>query len=396
MTFGLLLTLLLAAAVPFEAQTLDGQSTRGELKSMSGTEVVLATESGDVTLPLEKLATLAPAGARPAGATGNVEVDLVDGAQLSATDYTTKDGKASLKLSDETSLEVPTRVMRSVLLVPLGEPKLQKQWSEVTESKPAGDLLVVRKNDSLDYLEGIVRGLDAKSCQFELDGETLDVKREKFVGIVYAAAKREELPQPIGTLSLGGGSRLPLRSLTLDGEQLAIETPAGVKLAVPLVETLRFDFSGGKIAYLSDLEPESVQFTPLVGFAEPPQALLGYFEYRRDRGFDDAPLKLDGKEFRKGLALASRTQLVYRLPDTFRLLRATAGIDDTTRESGSVFLTIKGDGKLLWEGEVRGTEPAKSLELDLSGVRRVEILADYGEGLDVGDRLDLGDLHVTK
>jgi hypothetical protein len=147
---------------------------------------------------------------------------------------------------------------------------------------------------------------------------------------------------------------------------------------------------------LSDLEPENVQFTPLIGFAEPPQALLGYFNYRRDKGFNDTPLKLDGKEFRKGLSLASRTGLSYRLPDTFRLFRTTVGIDDTTRESGSVWLSIKGDGKTLWEGEVRGTEPAKQLELDVNGVRRIDILADYGEGLDVGDRLDLADAHVTK
>ncbi len=396
MTVSLLLSVLLSAAVPFEAQTLDGQTARGELKSATATEIVLTTDSGDVSLPLEKLATLALEGAKPTLAAGAVEISLIDGAQLTAAEYLTKDGNASLKLNAETLLEVPTRSVRAVKLTPIAEPKLQKQWAEITESKPAGDLLVVRKNDALDYLEGIVRSLDASTCQFELDGETIPVKREKITGIVYAAAKVSQLPESIGTLNLRGGSRLPLRALTLEGEKLAIETPAGVKLSIPVADTLRFDFSGGKIAYLSDLEPESAQFTPLVAFSEPPQALLGYFEYRRDRGFDDSPLKLDGKVFRKGLSLASRTELIYRLPDTFRLFRTTVGIDDTMRESGSVWLSIKGDGKLLWEGEVRGTEPAQQLELDAGGIRRIEILADYGEGLDVGDRLNLGDAHVTK
>jgi hypothetical protein len=51
---------------------------------------------------------------------------------------------------------------------------------------------------------------------------------------------------------------------------------------------------------------------------------------------------------------------------------------------------------MLWEGDVRGTDPAQQLELDVAGVRRLEILADYGEGLDVGDRLDLAEAQVTK
>lgn len=395
MTLSVFLSVL-AATAPFEAQTLDGQSARGELKAASAAEVVLSTDGGDVSLPLDKLATLAPVGGKETQRPGDFEIRLTDGAIIVAEDYQAKSGKAACKLAAESFVEVPTTAVRSVRLVPLTEPALQKQWAEISEMKPAGDLLVVNKNGALDYLEGIVRSFEGATCQFELDGETIDVPRAKITGIVYAAAKKSDPPESIGTMVLTGGSRLPLRSLKLEGENLAIESPAGVKLTVPITETLRFDFSGGKIAYLSDLEPESVQFTPLVGFAEPPQALLGYFEYRRDRGFDDGPLKLDGKEFRKGLSLASRTELAYRLPDTFRLFRATVGIDDATRESGSVLLSIKGDGKPLWEGEVRGTEPAKQLELEVSGIRRIEILADYGEGLDVGDRLDLGDAHVTK
>jgi hypothetical protein len=387
---------MLLVTMPFEAQTLDGESARGELKAASAREVVLATDTGDVALPLEKLATLAPVDVKQSTISGGLEIRLIDGATLVAEDFRAKSGKATATLGPDSAVVVPTSAVRSARLVPITDPKLQKQWAEISEMRPAGDLLVVSKGGALDYLEGIVRSLDGETCDFELDGESIPVKREKITGLVYAATKKSELPESIGSLVLVGGSQLPLRSLTIADAKLAVETPAGFKLTLPLSDTQRFDFSGGKIAYLSDLEPENVQFTPLIGFAEPPQALLGYFNYRRDKGFNDTPLKLDGKEFRKGLSLASRTGLSYRLPDAFRLFRTTVGIDDTTRESGSVWLSIKGDGKTLWEGEVRGTEPAKQLELDVNGVRRIDILADYGEGLDVGDRLDLADAHVTK
>jgi len=72
------------------------------------------------------------------------------------------------------------------------------------------------------------------------------------------------------------------------------------------------------------------------------------------------------------------------------------GIDDSTRDTGSVHVEIKGDGKTIWQEDVRGSEPAKQLELDIAGVRRLELVVDYGENLDVGDRLDFGDVQVTK
>ncbi len=274
--------------------------------------------------------------------------------------------------------------------------RLGKQWSDITETKAAGDLLVVRKKDALDYLEGVVGDLDAETCKFELDGEVISVNRPKITGLVYAHPRQRELLEAIGMLVATDGSRLQMQSVELLGDKLKVETPLGTAHEIPLDRVARFDFSFGKIAFLSDLEPETVSYTPLVGFDQPPQGLLEFYAYRRDTGFEQNPLRLGGREFHKGLSLASRTELVYKLPDRFRQFRATVGIDDATRETGSVRLEIKGDGKRLWEGDIRGTDPPQELNLEIGGVKRLEILADYGEGLDVGDRLDLVDAQVTK
>ncbi len=397
--YTFLITIALATGVPFEAQPLAGDVVVGELKSLSAHELVLETAAGSVTLPLSKLASLTPqtplSTATPATA---VLVELVDGSALPAFDYTVAKGQATLRGPGDAPQEVPTKAIRSVRFETTGgqTPAIDKQWAEIRETKAAGDLLVVRKDDALDYLEGVVGDIDADTCHFELDGEAIPVKRAKIAGFVYAHPGAAELAEPIGQLATSGGARLQLKSIELSGDLLKLETTAGTTHEVSPAETVRFDFTLGKIAFLSDLEPESVTFTPLVGFEQPPKGLLGFYEYRRDMGFEQSPLRLDGKMFRKGLALATRTELVYKLPGKFRLFRGTVGIDDSTRETGSVRLSIKGDGKVLWEGDVRGTDPARQLELDVAGVRRLEILADYGEGLDVGDRLDLGDAQVTK
>ena len=399
--FQILLSLALAApfeAQTFEARTLDGRTAAGELSALDSRELVLETDTGPVSFPLGKLATLAPRpAAAPAPVAAPMWVELMDGSGLAATGYTVAKGKATITADDET-YEVPTSAIRWVRFVAADEfdARLSQQWTDITETKAVGDLLVVRKDDALDYLEGVVRDIDADTCKFELDGDVIPVKRTKLTGLVYVHPQQPELAEPVGMVVVADGSRLQIQRVELADGKLKLETPLGTSHEVPLEDVIRFDFSSGKIAFLSDLEPESAEYTPLVGFDRPPQGLLEFYTYRRDTGFERNPLRLAGREFHKGLALASRTALVYKLPDRFRLFRATAGIDDATRDTGSVRLEISGDGRRLWQGDVRGTDPPQDLELDIAGVKRLEILVDYGDGLDVGDRLDLGDAQVTK
>jgi len=396
LTVPILLTLALAA--PFDAQSLDGKSIAGELSALSAEEVTLQTDSGPVAVPVKSLAALVRRGASAGAGEAKLWVELRDGSGLAATEYTTADGKATILNAGATKHELPLDRVRWVRFGAADQvpAPLVKQWNEITEKDAPGDLLVVKKDDALDYLEGVIRGVDAEVCRFELDGEEIPVKRPKIAGLVYAQHEKTEIDEPLGLLKTTDGTKLQLKSFELAGEKLRVETTAGTTHEIPLETVARFDFSSGKIAFLSDLEPESASYTPLVGFEKPPEGLLDFYQYRRDVGFEQNPLRLDGHVFNKGLSLATRTELVYKLPDKYRWFRATAGIDDATRETGSVHLEIKGDGKSLWQGEVRGTDPAQALELDVSGVKRLEIVADFGDGLDIGDRLDLGDAQVTK
>lgn len=395
----LLTTALISGAPPFEVHTLDGQSAVGQIVALNADELVLETDQGPTTFALDQLAALARKPAPVLSASGaNLLIELVDGSVLSAVEYGVTSGTGKIRSTLGATHEIPTRSIRWVRFgSPDGyDPKLTKEWSEITETQAAGDLLVVRKNGVLDYLEGVLRDVDDATCQFELDGEVIPVKRAKIEGLVYAQPRSVELPEPIGKLVATDGSRLQLQTVEFADGKVVVSTPAGTSHSVPLERVVRFDFSSGKIAYLSDLEPESVAFTPLFGFAQPPAGLLAFYSYRRDVGFEGNPLRLDGKVYKKGLSLASRTELVYKLPGKFRVFRATVGIDDSVRETGSVRVAIKGDGKTLWQADVRGSEPARELELEIAGVKRLEILVDYGEATDVGDRLDLGEARVTK
>jgi hypothetical protein len=106
---------------------------------------------------------------------------------------------------------------------------------------------------------------------------------------------------------------------------------------------------------------------------------------------DDRP-----RVFHKGLALRSRTELVYRVPAGFRRFTTLAGIDPSATALGNVRLEIYGDERLLAEDDIAGLEPPRSIEIDISGVKRLKILVDYGRNLDTGDWLNLCDAKILK
>jgi hypothetical protein len=301
-------------------------------------------------------------------------------------------------LADGSEADLPTRAIRWVRFQPPGETseKLAKQWSEMLDSKPTGDLMVVRKKGSLDYFEGKLGDVGEEAAKFTSDDDVLNVPRLKIEGLVYFHAKEDELPEATCKAVDVYGTSLFAQEVTLVEGRLKISTSAGLALAWPLEVVSMLDYSAGKIQYLSDLEPDSVRYVPFFGLPKELPSLAQYYAPRRDIGFDQTPLRLDGAKYAKGLALASRTVIVYRLPGKFRVFKATAGIDDSVRPGGNVRVEIKGDGKMLWEAAVKGTDKSTPLELDVTGVKRLEIVVDFGEDMDVADRLDLCEARVTK
>ncbi len=106
---------------------------------------------------------------------------------------------------------------------------------------------------------------------------------------------------------------------------------------------------------MSDLVPESVVRVPFVGAERAlTQAARLFYSPRFNRPSESQELSLLGKSYAKGLAIQSRTELVFRLPGKFRSFRALAGIDDAVRPDGNVKLQIFGDDRPLFDAQITG------------------------------------------
>jgi hypothetical protein len=393
-TIGLMATLL-AAAPDVELQTLDDQTISGPLLSLTPEAATVESADGPVSLQIDSLLWLAPKGSpSPSEDLGPVTVRTADGSWIAADDYRCEGGEAVVETAGGT-VRLPRDQILAVRLVPADDETLAR-WRELTEAEIPGDLLVIRKDESIDYHRGIVRDVTDQRVQFDLDGELLPVKRSKVFGIVHYRAEGHEADRPTCHLRMADGSRWAARNVRLSGSALSFTTAGGVEISRPLEAVVAIDFSQGKMTYLCNLDPESSRWTPFFPTSSPLEARQRFFKPRAGRPQAPRPLTLDGDTCRNALVLHSRTELVYRLPEDFGRFKARVGIADSVRPQGHVQVTIQADGRTIWEAAVAGSDPAETVVLPLDGASRLAIICDYGENLDIGDHLVLDDAKVLK
>jgi hypothetical protein len=395
---------------------LDGTTFVGELSEWNEQGVAVETKSGKAPAATEELLSIRWPVAQSGGdvSPATVLVELTDGTAMPADQFRVTGSEAVLILpasvpSDHREQHIPTRHIAAARLQRL-EPAAAEQWSEIRAQDFTSDVIVIlkRNGQSLDYVEGVLRGVTEEKVEFELDGEKLRVDRSKVAGLVYFRADQKPQPEPACTVHSRTGLRANAVKTRLADGVVSLTTSGGVKLNWPL-EDIRFaDFSAGKILYLSDVEQASVVWTPLVGLPDTAQAAAKYGQPRRDQAAYGGPLTLATHEsvpstgsmqlqsYSKGLAVHSRTEMVFRLPSGYSQFLATAGIEPVTSTTGNVQLTIFGDDKLLFEANIAGSDQPREIELNVEGVKRLKLLVDFGRNLDTGDWLNLCDARLIK
>jgi hypothetical protein len=432
-TSVLLLTCFLALATrtsiaAVTATRLDGATISGELRSWTESQLVIATSAGEQHITAEELLSLSwPAADKSADSQENASglVDLTDGSEIPIENIsvrskqsTSKDQSGSATLTSPRSTSpkspvvttLPTNRIAVVLFKPVNG-ALVKQWAEIRGLKSAGDLLVVAKRDgtSLDYVEGVVGEVSSDKVEFKLDGETNRVDRARVTGIVYSHPSDPSAAKTNLVVHGRSGLRLNVNEIHLADDFVTMKTTGGTSVRWPVSDLDGADFSSGKLMYLSDIEPASQNWTPLVGLPTGISLAAQYGLPRRNHSAFGDMLTLNIKNknddttrpgalrsFTKGLALRSRTELVYRLPEGFNRFTALAGIDPDTASTGNVQLTILADDRSLLATEVAGGQSPLPIDVAISNAKRLKIIVDFGQNLDTGDWLNLCDAKILK
>jgi len=109
----------------------------------------------------------------------------------------------------------------------------------------------------------------------------------------------------------------------------------------------------------------------------------GWGKPQINRSIREKPLTVGGTVFDKGVGTHAHSSLWIDLAGGSERFLASVGVDDAAGEPASVVFKIYGDGRKLFDsGTMKSNEAAKSVDLDVKGVKNLLlVVTDAGNGI---------------
>ncbi|MEE2780649.1 MAG: NPCBM/NEW2 domain-containing protein [Planctomycetota bacterium] len=409
-------------------RAIGGETVTGKLLDWTESAMTVEAGEGEQQIDNEALASVAfvpVAGSAPADAslTSAIQIEFVDRSELISSNFTSLDREATITgatITGATSSEhrFPLDSVRSVRF-PLTDPGLLRAWDRLRKKPRRVDRLAVRKGEEIDYVDGVISRVTPQRVDFLLDGELIPVTRTTLVGLLFADRKVAAMRPARCQLSTRDGSSLVLSGWEYQPDHLVAKTPAGLLLPLPYAELREIDFLRERIVYLSRIKPLRAEWTPYLAVGNLGPTLAGFYAPQRERTGEAAerastagrfeivtlPIEdpADGSQrppevesYREGLAIHSKSRLVFDLPRDAQRFETRVGIDARTAHLGSVDLEILADGESLFAEEISGETGPRDVSVDIEGAQRLEIRVGFGKNLDLGDRVNFCNARIVK
>lgn len=375
---------------PAEVSTLRGESRVGEWRGLTDGRVTLVIAGKEESVPLTEVLEIRFRGEPMKLDKPSAIVALWDGSKFGASHAQITEKRIHFASGVLGELSLPQGLVANVRFSDRFDD--DEQWSKLVDRENKTDLLVIRKEQTLDYLDGVVVEVTDKSVKFLLDGEEVSTKRERVYGLIFARRTSPTKPAAI-RLELGNGDILMSTSLSGTSSGVSVTTESKSKVELPIERLKLLDFSQGKVRYLSQDPPRDVKYTR--GIQDGPA-------FVQDRAFYASELKPIGmRAFARGLCIRPQTTLRYRLGGDYRRLQAIVGIDESVKDgNGDCDLVISGDGKQLLKLRLTSRDASRPIDLDVTDIVVLEIVVGFGgdaaTNVDLGDNLDLADAKLIK
>ena len=359
-------------------RTVDGRVVEGTLVALTGTNAVMRVETGQRSIPAGDIAAIrfreGTEGVLMSGKGRHVLI-AADGSALAAREVSVSNGVLRAVSGPFGGISTPMESLSCVLRPNANETPLDVRRGVERLGLKQGrtDILVVRGPEG-KYLavNAIVSVIEADRIVVVYDRTESAMQLNTIAALIPALpASTPPAEKPRGRLVCCDGSSVLFSTVEAGADRVVAVSPLLGRIAVPRSKTAEIRFRSPNLASLSDMAPSEVKETPYFD---------DEFPWRKDRSVHGAPLRLEGKTYRKGLGLHADCRMTFDLGGRYRRFTALAGIDDDL-PVGKAELTILGDGRPLLKKLVlaRNKAPA-SIELDIAGVRSFAIHVGFAEG----------------
>ncbi len=255
----------------------------------------------------------------------------------------------------------------------------EKSVSEVLSLENERDIVFLASGDRIT---GVVESVNPAEARITAKLGAVGVKRDAIKSVAFSKTLKpwREPVRLLAEARLVDGS-IVIGEVTGPKDGIwTLKSVSGPQWTAAADQMLELRFRGGKLLWLSDLTPVKAETTPFFNRAWP---------WRKDLSVWGNPLKAGGVTYERGIGTHSRTELTYDLAAQFATFLVELAIDDETKGAGSAVVSVTADGRaLLAPTTVSGGEKPRRIKLDVTGVRQITLLVDFGKDQDSGDHLD--------
>lgn len=377
-------TLFFAVALGSSAAELprvvpvDGQPFSGQLTAVDAAwRVMFAVDGQSRTLPAADLLVW---GKCPEVARRPLVV-LADGGLLVADVHQMDKDHLQVDCDLFGSVKLPLELLAGVVFqTPTERRRCDRLLDRIGSASGDADRLILANDDELS---GRVKAIQKGVLQFRTDAGPLPVEIRRARALIFnpSLVSRPAIKGRRAWTGFADGSRLVATQLVVDERSLKINVPGGLAWTTTARQLTWLAPQGaGRVVYLSDLKPDSDRHVPFLELSWP---------YRMDRSVSGEWLRSGGRLYLKGIGVHSASRLTYLLSEPYRRFQAELGIDDETAGRGSVRFRVFLDGSMKYESPmVTGGMPPVPVSLDVTGVKRLDLIVDYADRADEMDRAD--------
>ncbi|MFA7235517.1 MAG: NPCBM/NEW2 domain-containing protein [Phycisphaeraceae bacterium] len=384
--------------------TLEGDRIEGTITSISERgEILLAGR--DRAVDLQGVREIERKVERVSAGLSAERLYLADGSVLVARNVTMGEGAIGFDWLGGAGTRMGVDQARGILLAPLSAKAGGRAEPEGLFAKAMGDAesrqdqLMVIGEEGLTVVPGALAGMDAKEVTFVWNGQSRKIDRHKVYGIVLAPPPP---PEVLRTEDLTGFVRVELADGSTIGGKLAGLREGKLRLmrganemALPWEKVVAVRVRSGRMTFMSDLKVMEERTSATVTFGWP---------MRKDESVMGGPIEMGDRRFERGLGVHARSELSYDIAGQYRLFAAVIGLTPAPGSKapapgsgeGDCVFVVKGDGKTLLKQRMKAGEAWKEVRLDVSGVKRLELIVEEGENLDVGDLANWADARLIR
>lgn len=365
-----------ALAVDVEVVGLDGVTTRGTLVRVAP-EIVLSTGAGERSFGWADLLEMRPIGQAAGGESATDapwRVMLADGSRFAAKLGGSADEGVTATLASGTALRMKMSDVRWALSIAAGAATATRVSEISAEADAVDDAVLLLRGAELIVLRGMLKRMDERGVLLLWKERELPIAWDKLVGVVVARPTARELPVMVRA---SGGEAFAGRVTGGDENGVVLQGSIAT-LGLPWSRIERIEARSTRMMFLSQMTPQSYEHQPF--FSKRWEPVF-------DRTFSGRPIVVAGQQYPRGIVMHSQSRVMYAINGAARQFAAIAGILDEVGPRGDVSLKVIGDGRVLWEADnVRGGEPPREVLVDVERVMVLELVVEFGAGMDLSDQ----------